>query len=420
MLTENATEKKSLPILFGIGCLILSIFMTATAAAQDPAYCTEPTTFTYQSIASGSWSSGATWVGGVAPSGNLSSGQTVLITHEVTRSGDFKPASNTVVVVKNGGKLTTGKIQMDNRSTLIIKYGTLHVNGDFQPTSSNASICGINACIYVSKKIQPDGGSLYLKSSGLEIVEIFQSKANISGSDIRLWVKGGELKQDGGSWTGAISYYRVSGSISGIPAAYRPASQSSEAVIKGALNMCAYVILPVHMLSFATRQYADKVELLWTTSQEQNNMGFQIERSFDGINWNKIGFVNGRNNMTPEAYNFMDLHPGGKVIFYRLKQIDRDLDGKYSSVHIVRFAGEKNDNISLHPNPVLNRVTLTGLKGYEIIYIYNGSGQCVRSFKATDKMYTLDVKHLPPASYTVLCIDDRKNTSTVHKILKIN
>lgn len=49
--------------------------------------------------------------------------------------------------------------------------------------------------------------------------------------------------------------------------------------------------LPVDMLHFTAVANGAATFLQWTTTAEQQNKGFTVERSVDGGNWNKIGFV---------------------------------------------------------------------------------------------------------------------------------
>ena len=51
------------------------------------------------------------------------------------------------------------------------------------------------------------------------------------------------------------------------------------------------------------------IELNWSTTNEQNNTGFQIERiNMTDINniWSSIGFVNGKNNNIINNYIFLE------------------------------------------------------------------------------------------------------------------
>ena len=96
--------------------------------------------------------------------------------------------------------------------------------------------------------------------------------------------------------------------------------------------------LGVKLTSFNAHTNNKQVDLNWQTATEINNKGFEIQRSQDGINWDKIGFVNAAPNSSQEKnYNFIDANPPSGKIFYRLLQLDIDNRATYSSIVSVKF-----------------------------------------------------------------------------------
>ncbi|MCX7610939.1 MAG: T9SS type A sorting domain-containing protein [Ignavibacterium sp.] len=117
--------------------------------------------------------------------------------------------------------------------------------------------------------------------------------------------------------------------------------------------------LPIQLKSFIVSIVNKNILLNWSTSTEQNNYGFEIERStiLTSLNygiWEKIGFVQGSGNSnSPKEYSFTDntLTKSGKYA-YRLKQIDNDGSFEYSKIVEVDF--QLLDKFSLeqnYPNP---------------------------------------------------------------------
>jgi len=93
--------------------------------------------------------------------------------------------------------------------------------------------------------------------------------------------------------------------------------------------------LPVHLLDFAGRLVTNSVFLKWSTSSEINSQYFDIERSADGIVFNKIGTVNAAgNSSTIHNYSFTDA-AAVEHNYYRLKQVDIDGKFEYSKVIII-------------------------------------------------------------------------------------
>jgi hypothetical protein len=110
--------------------------------------------------------------------------------------------------------------------------------------------------------------------------------------------------------------------------------------------------IPVELTSFAASVSDGNVNLNWTTATEQNNQGFEVQRSTDN-QFTSIGFVNGSGTTTEvHSYSYVDASVEVGTYTYRLKQVDYDGTFEYSSVVEVDvtapnvFALEQN-----YPNP---------------------------------------------------------------------
>jgi len=87
--------------------------------------------------------------------------------------------------------------------------------------------------------------------------------------------------------------------------------------------------LPIELVSFTATQNGNDVDLNWTTSGENNNYGFSVERSAGSV-WNELGFVSGKGTVnTPSHYEFTDRSLSSGILRYRLKQIDFNGDFEY-------------------------------------------------------------------------------------------
>lgn len=110
---------------------------------------------------------------------------------------------------------------------------------------------------------------------------------------------------------------------------------------------------PVELSSFSYNATKGAVELNWSTSTETNNSGFLIEKSYDNLLWNELGFVGG-NGTTTEKYNysFVDYSPKNGQIYYRLIQKDYDGTEKIYGPLTVEYTSTMSFNISQnYPNP---------------------------------------------------------------------
>jgi hypothetical protein len=115
--------------------------------------------------------------------------------------------------------------------------------------------------------------------------------------------------------------------------------------------------LPVRLLTFAGNVVNKEVLLKWTTGNEYNNAGFDIERS-NGSEWKKIGNVASRGNSTGNSnYTFTDHSPLNGLNYYRLKQVD--LDGKFSYSNVVKAELRGSNYVYQNsPNPFRSATVL--------------------------------------------------------------
>lgn len=129
--------------------------------------------------------------------------------------------------------------------------------------------------------------------------------------------------------------------------------QMSSADISGQfyLSFDAASALPVSWLSFTGVATNELVTLNWQVASEQNNRGYEIQRSSDGVHFKRIGFVaaqSGGNSARAKKYVFNDRLPQAGSYFYRLRQIDNDGSVAYSKVVLVNL----NPSALRLPNPL--------------------------------------------------------------------
>jgi predicted outer membrane repeat protein len=115
--------------------------------------------------------------------------------------------------------------------------------------------------------------------------------------------------------------------------------------------------LPISLLSFtASRLEKDKVSLNWQTLTEVQNRGFEIQRSKDGIEFSKIGFIDGYGNSNQKrSYQFID-NEVNEGYYYRLLQID--YSGGLNTSRAVFVEGFDNQGFTVYPNPTVDKINI--------------------------------------------------------------
>jgi hypothetical protein len=167
--------------------------------------------------------------------------------------------------------------------------------------------------------------------------------------------------------------------------------------------------LPVQYLNFSVSKQGDDARLLWTTAMEENNKGFEIQRSTDASSWTEIAFVAGAgNSQTSKDYQWLDKNLKAGNYYYRLRQVDYDGKSHFSKIVQVRFGG----NLSLElrqnrPNPFNSSTTIDILMpkaGRVQLILYDQMGRPVQQLMDEFKMpgtYNIQVNRnwLSPGIY---------------------
>jgi len=97
------------------------------------------------------------------------------------------------------------------------------------------------------------------------------------------------------------------------------------------------ISLPVTLLDFTGRLHNNDAVLSWSTSEEQNSAGFEVDRSYDGQHFTKVGYVEAAgNSSTQKDYAFTDPSLAADSNYYQLKEISLDGHATYSKVVLVR------------------------------------------------------------------------------------
>ena len=135
-------------------------------------------------------------------------------------------------------------------------------------------------------------------------------------------------------------------------------------------------VLPVELMRFEGNNKGKNNLLSWKTASESNNMGFDIERSTDGIRFGKIGFVKGNGTTTiAQSYTFEDSTPSEGIAYYRLKQLN--FGGRFEYSKIISITQIVKNEVAVFPNPSNGIFTITGLKDTEgkTFVLMNSVGQ---------------------------------------------
>jgi len=158
-------------------------------------------------------------------------------------------------------------------------------------------------------------------------------------------------------------------------------------------------VLPVKLFDFRGQLNNNSALLYWSTAFESNSSEFQVEKSTDGIIFNKIGRVPASGNSSyTKNYNYTDNNITG-VNYYRLKMVDLDGRSEYSKIIVI--SNFNKSQVSLFPNPASSFITITGIHSNGLITITNMNGIQLQQIKSTGSNETLDLSRLNIGTYII-------------------
>ena len=160
-------------------------------------------------------------------------------------------------------------------------------------------------------------------------------------------------------------------------------------------------------------------QLNWRTLSEENNKGFEVQRSVDGITFRTVGLVSSKavNGNSKEAisYSFTDKEAVNGTVYYRLQQTD--IDGKTALSNTVRLSTKENGafEIVAVPNPVKNNLVVKtyGVRGDNAqVLVTDLSGKVVRRIHVTADEANIDMSAVANGIY-LLKYTDATRTQTI-------
>ncbi|WP_345026354.1 hypothetical protein [Ravibacter arvi] len=167
--------------------------------------------------------------------------------------------------------------------------------------------------------------------------------------------------------------------------------------------------LPVRFSGFAAACYSNTVRLTWETVLEINAARFEILRSPNGDQWDRIGQITVRGTETGNGrYSFSDPESGNA--YYRIKAVDHD--GSTGFTGIVKAACATAARLwKAGPNPVKDKLSVwmgPAGRGKVSLQLHDRQGRLVKATPVGDladkHVTTLDMKDIPAGVYLLTVI----------------
>jgi hypothetical protein len=117
------------------------------------------------------------------------------------------------------------------------------------------------------------------------------------------------------------------------------------------------ILLQTQLLNFEGHLNNNYAALNWITSPETNNLGFSVERSYNGNNFSQIGYVaSAGNSSLQQNYSFTDPDIAQTNNYYRLKLIGADSSYQYSKTILI--TSSTDGFFKVLNNPFTNQLSI--------------------------------------------------------------
>jgi hypothetical protein len=181
----------------------------------------------------------------------------------------------------------------------------------------------------------------------------------------------------------------------------QPATQLFATANNSACLTGLSVSLPLELLDFHVSALPNSIVLDWGTSQEKGVSNFDIQRSTDGLLFQKIKSLPAQNNLINAEYTYRDASvKSGVTYFYRLKINELDGSTEFSPIRSARI--ESSDvGIEISPNPVGSAHMIQIRTPYESLFKFvlldeNGKVVLTKKFEQSTQ---IELGNIPKGIY---------------------
>ncbi len=297
-----------------------------------------------------------------------------------------------------------GTLSIDAAGTTFIAGGYSGLNGSigsvkiFNWNGTNwvqkgATLSGVNGSDFfgTSVDINADGSTIIAGTTGVGIIPGYAKVFKFTGG---AWVQQGAdiIGETNGDQFGRSSSMSSNGSIVAAGTPFNDGAGTSSGHVRVFENTA---VIPIKLLYFGGNYYNNAVKLNWQYETQTNFSYFVVEKSADGVAFNKLNNIHLTNT---QFYNYTDSNiKQGSIYYYRLKLVDRD--GKFTYSNIIKIQTGAFNTFSILGNPVKDNLSITGLKRGATLALYDNAGRMLLQKIIQDQSLLMDISFLPGGVY---------------------
>ncbi|MDA9773366.1 T9SS type A sorting domain-containing protein [Saprospiraceae bacterium] len=216
----------------------------------------------------------------------------------------------------------------------------------------------------------------------------FQASSNISGGNFQI---SGVLDCNNANITTDICF--------------EGSSASSDCQGSPMIPACA--VLPVELTHFSVKQVETNLIFNWETEMEINVSHFELEYSFDGIDFKNLTRIASKGD---GVYQYLNENLEASISYFRLKSVDFDGHTDYSEIRQIIKTSSIDYSISPNPTRIDRGVEIRFSEKQDVmISLYNYSGQKISSkYYEGQKVVNFDTDKIQISGLYLLKISTNK------------
>ncbi|MBX9783562.1 MAG: DUF1800 family protein [Chitinophagaceae bacterium] len=161
----------------------------------------------------------------------------------------------------------------------------------------------------------------------------------------------------------------------------------------------------------------NEAELKWMVEDETNIDRYDIMRSSNNSDFEKVGTVNAINSPVRNVYTYFDRNLQEPLYYYKLRMIEKGSGSKFSEIVTVRrHDAEQAIKMKVFPNPVRKSFTLSfenNITGSLTVRLMSLDGkevwkQVVNTTGVLNVVFDLGNKSIPPGVYMLQVVTNGK------------
>ncbi len=187
-------------------------------------------------------------------------------------------------------------------------------------------------------------------------------------------------------------------------------------------NYLTQIQLPVNLYEFTAKRVGNNAQLQWTTTYEQLNQGFRVQRKTGNTDFGDVGFLQslapGGNSQINLNYSYTDPNTNKGITQYRILQTDLQDKVRVSEIRSVLGLGQKN-TVVIFPNPGNEgkvNIVFDDARAGRDISINDFMGRIVKQWKQFTGN-TITAENLLPGIYTVRIQDKETGEIKTQKFI---